>query len=53
MNDPLSFRNNKKHSNGLKWPVNLVLKSGLRSECFIIKRIYKGNRIKLEKVLLY
>ena len=53
MKDPLSFRNNKKHSNGLEWPVNLVLKSGLHSKCFIIKGIYKSHRIKLQKVLLH
>ena len=48
----LSLANNMKHSNGLKWRVNVVLKPGLAFECLIIKRSYESHGIKIE-VFLY
>ena len=48
-----SFGNKMKHSNGLQWFVNVILKSGLAVECLIIKRNYKSHGMKIEKVLLY
>ena len=51
----LSFANamKMKHSNGLRWPLNVVLKPGLIFECIIIKRSYKSHEIKIGNVLLY
>ena len=49
----LSFAKNMKHSNRLKWHLNVVLIPALTFECLIIKRNCKSHGLKLEELLLY